>query len=502
MPPVNSSQRLTRSLLLAVFSVTIGTWYPLGFSLTNINAPEDVIVQWMRTVECHRSLHANADDSTLWCRPAYYNETHQLLKENFVLNSLWALVGCSLIVGCFVSIWIANYMMARLGMKVTFYICNAVVAVGVALCGCCVVAKSYALFIIGRFVVGMGLGVSISAASIYIAEISPVRLRGALGTVPSLLYGSGMLTAAILGLPQILGSEETWTGLSWFLFLPVILHFVSLPFCPESPRYLLLNKKDKVNGEKALQWLRKSADVKEEIRDRKRRSCRRRSTHRLGDWSVQRQLLRRNILICVAIIIDQRFTGYVAVYTYSTAIFSSVGLARLQSMYGTIGLMFVQTMSGVSGMLLMDKAGRRKLLIAGNIGCTLAMVLLTVFSLLVNRGVCPQCQWGGLAAVLAFIILFGIGPASVPWVLTAEMFDKSSRSSAMTVVMACCHAAGGTVAAVFPLMMTSLDAWTFLVFAGIMTVFTVFFWWTVVETKGKTFSEIQAILWQKYNKQD
>lgn len=343
------------------------------------------------------------------------------------------------------------------------------------------------------------MGLASSVLPLYVAELSPPHLRGAMGTIPTILYVIGMLVAVVIGLPEFLGAPKLWYIMSWLRLIPAAILAAVLPFCPESPRYLLLTKNNKQAAGSALKWLRRTNNVNEELDmiESERNVIEGEPTVSVIQL-FKTGFLRQNIFICAFAMIDQRFSGYAAVYPYSTAIFSSVGLLPSEALYGTAGVMALQICTTCAGMFLMDRAGRKFLLILGNIGCIVTCVVMVVFSSEVRQG-CHWCKYGGLACILVFIISYNIGPGIVPWVLPSEMFSKASRSSAVTVVSFCCHASTMLVTALYPLMQAGMDEWTFMPYAVALVIFTVYFWFGVIETKGKTFNEIQKDLWQKYS---
>ena len=105
--------------------------------------------------------------------------------------------------------------------------------------GCCKVASSYELMLIGRTLVGISAGLFTGLSPLYIAEIAPIHIRGAMGTVNQLGVTTGILTSMVLGLEDALGGEDTWPVLLGLAAIPSLIQCIMLPFMPESPRYLI-----------------------------------------------------------------------------------------------------------------------------------------------------------------------------------------------------------------------------------------------------------------------
>lgn len=139
--------------------------------------------------------------------------------------------------GSFVG-WAAD----RFGRKGSLLLNNIFVIITVILEALAKPTGIYELFIIGRLFIGINSGLNAGLAPMYLAEISPMHLRGAVGTVYQLIITISILVAGILGMQGLMGTPELWPYLFCLTIIPAIFQVVTLPFCPESPKYLLLSK--------------------------------------------------------------------------------------------------------------------------------------------------------------------------------------------------------------------------------------------------------------------
>ena len=128
-----------------------------------------------------------------------------MLSGNAELRKIWAIVGAAVAGGAFVSLWSTNWWLSRFGSKNTMLINNGIGIVGTMLASLCVEAASFEMLIIGRFIWGLNIGISVSVAPLYITEISQPTLRGAMGTFPGVCFVAAQLIAIVLGFPQLLG---------------------------------------------------------------------------------------------------------------------------------------------------------------------------------------------------------------------------------------------------------------------------------------------------------
>lgn len=113
---------------------------------------------------------------------------------------------------------------------------------GACLMGFTKMSHSYEMLFLGRFIIGVNCGLNTSLVPMYISEIAPLNLRGGLGTVNQLAVTVGLLLSQVLGIEQILGTNDGWPILLGLAICPAVLQLLLLPVCPESPRYLLITK--------------------------------------------------------------------------------------------------------------------------------------------------------------------------------------------------------------------------------------------------------------------
>merc|ERR1712242_663259 len=136
---------------------------------------------------------------------------------------------------------------------------------GAILSGCSKKAQAYEMLIIGRLLIGVACGLFTGLVPLYITEVAPVNIRGGMGTFNQLAVTTGIFLSMILGLSNIMGSDDNWPILVGLTAVPAILQAILLYFLPESPRYLILEKNDIDSGRKALASLSETDDIDEEI---------------------------------------------------------------------------------------------------------------------------------------------------------------------------------------------------------------------------------------------
>ncbi|XP_055335795.1 solute carrier family 2, facilitated glucose transporter member 3-like [Paramacrobiotus metropolitanus] len=513
---VSKFSGLSCKLIFVASVVSFGTWLPMGYMMTSINTTQFLILKWIRHVVCTRrfpvvnesmtfNLSLNVSDyseETLWCSVIPNRQLPTILKDNGELATLWALVGAAIPTGGAIGAWFAGWFQHRFGNRYSLLLSNVISVVGTLISSLCTIGDSFEMLVIGRFILGVFAGQCGFVVPVYLAEISPIPLRGAVSMFALMSRAVGMLLGVFFGIPVIFGTEELWIDVLWVRLIPSIALFLVLPFCPESPRHLITLKNGQERALRALKWLRNSEDVAKELEeieaDRDKMAGQR-------SLSLKEVLTNRILLwalaICNAAMVTQHLSGYTAVFTYSTSILAAGGLPKAFAVYGTIGLMGIPLFIMVLSMLLVDRLGRRTLFLFGAGGCLLCNIGMVIF-LNLSKSACGGCQYAALACFVVFMIFFNIGTGSVPWIWSAELFPRNARTSALSVTWTCNYSLSLAVVFLFPIVHAAIEEWIFAISAGSMLAITVFIYFTAVETKGKTFQEVQAELQLKFGKAD
>ncbi|KAK0065354.1 solute carrier family 2 facilitated glucose transporter member 1 [Biomphalaria pfeifferi] len=274
--------------------------------------------------------------------------------------------------------------------------------------------------------------------------------------------------------------------------IPAIYSLVTLTFCPESPKYLLVNKRDDDAAEAALIWLRKTSDVSEEMEAMKKEREDLRNSPKFSVLDLTRTSeLRWPLIICIVLQMSQQFSGINAVVYYSTSIFISAGLSKETSQYATVATGVVKVMMTFISALIMDRAGRRTLHMIGLVGmCISSVVLVVCLSL---QKTLPWLSYISIVAVIIYTCLFATGPGPIPWFMVTEMFAQGPRSAAVSVSVVINWLCNFAVGLVFPILQKSLETFSFLPFSVMLLLFFIFTYMFVPETKGKSISEITQL---------
>lgn len=339
---------------------------------------------------------------------------------------------------------------------------------------------------IGRLATGYGMGVFSYVVPIFIAEITPKNLRGALTAVNQLMICAGVSVSFIIGI--IL----SWRVLALIGLIPCAVLLFGLFFIPESPRWLAKRGRQK-EFEAALQKLRgKDADISEEAAEIQEYI---ETLQRLPKASVLDLFQRRylsSVIIGVGLMVVQQFGGINGVCFYTSNIFEEAGFS---SSVGTITYAILQVIVTAIGAALVDRAGRKPLLLISGTGLVLGCIVTALsFFLKVHDLAADAVPILAVTGILLYIAAFSAGMGAVPWVVMSEIFPINIKGVAGGFATLVNWFGAWAVSYTFNYLMSWSSYGTFLLYAGINAAGMVFVITVVPETKGRSLEQIQAAI--------
>ncbi|XDA83838.1 hypothetical protein R6Z07F_013705 [Ovis aries] len=457
--------KITAPLIFAISVATIGS-FQFGYNTGVINAPEAIIKDFLNYA---------------------LEEWSETPPSSMLLTFLWSLSVAIFSVGGMIGSFSIGLFVNRFGRRNSMLIVNLLAIAGGCLMGFCKIAESVEMLIVGRLVIGVFCGLCTGFVPMYIEEISPTTLRGAFGTLNQLGIVIGILVAQIFGLKVILGTKDLWPLLLGFTIVPAIIQCAALPFCPESPRFLLINRREEEKAKEVLQRLRGTKDVAQDIQEMKDESARMSQEKQVTVLELFRAPnYRKPIVVSIMLQLSQQLSGINTVIYYSTGIFKDAGVQ--EPVYATISTGVVNTIFTVVSLFLVERAGRRTLHLTGLGGMAFCSILIMI-SLLLKT----DYSWMSfvcIVAILVFVAFFEIGPGPIPWFIVAEFFSQGPRPAAMAVAGCSNWTSNFLVGLSFPLATLYLGAYIFIFFTLFLIIFWVFTFFKVPETRGRTFEEI------------
>jgi sugar porter (SP) family MFS transporter len=359
------------------------------------------------------------------------------------------------------------------------------------------IAGSLPVLYVGRVVVGLAIGVASMLTPLYLAEMAPARQRGAVVSLNQLCITVGILVSYIVGYLLSADAVDGWRWMLGLGGLPGVILAIGMLILPESPRWLAGHGR-LGDAEASLRRLRGSADVSTELAEL--RTDLAREKRRLAPWStLLTPLLRRPMIIGVGLAMFQQITGINTVIYFAPTIFQSAGLPSASvSILATAGVGVVNVALTIVSMRLIDKVGRRALLIWGMAGMAVCLCLLAGGFALGSKG---ALGWITVASLAAYVGCFAIGLGPVFWLLISEIFPLAVRGRAMSVATVANWGFNLLVTATFLLLVDWLgSAGTFLLYAVLTVGAVIFTRVMVTETSGQSLEQIEAALEQRVEK--
>lgn len=346
-------------------------------------------------------------------------------------------------------------------------------------------ASSHALFyfIVARVLGGLAVGVASILSPMYIAELAPAKYRGTLVSLNQLAVVIGILVAFFSNYLLVGSGENNWRWMLLVMAAPAVLLFSSLFLVPESPRWLVARGQN----DEALKVLLKTSGegfAHAELMEIEQ-------TLKMQEESIYRDLLAPKIkpLLFVGIIlaIFQQITGINTIMYYAPKIFANVGQSNDSALLQTIAIGGINLLFTLVAMALIDRFGRKPLILIGSTGMTLMLTGLSVlFFLKETSGILV------LMFILGYIAFFAASLGPALWVVATELFPNRLRSKGMSIAIVALWGACTIVTIAFPIMLKTLNGGiTFLIFALICLANLLYVWQYVPETKGKTLEELE-----------
>ncbi|CAN1234088.1 Sugar transporter ERD6-like 7 [Linum perenne] len=339
---------------------------------------------------------------------------------------------------------------------------------------------------IGRLATGYGMGVFSYVVPVFISEIAPKNLRGALATLNQVMICGGVSASFIIG------TFLTWRALALTGLVPCAILLVGLMFMPESPRWLAKTGNEK-DFEVALQRLRgKDADISKEADEIKEyiETLDRLPKVKLMDLFNRRYI--KSVIIGVGLMVAQQFGGINGVCFYVSNIFKSAGFSPS---VGTITYAIIQVVVTLIITQVIDRAGRKPLLLVSGSGLVLACLIVALsFYLKVNELALHIVPMMAVTGILLYIGSFSVGMGAVPWVIMSEIFPINIKGTAGGFATLVNWFGAWAVSYTYNFLMSWSSYGTFFLYAAVNALAIVFVIKVVPETKGRTLEQIQAAI--------
>jgi len=401
------------------------------------------------------------------------------LQQQFGLDAYWeGFATGSLALGAIIGCIIAGNIADKFGRKKSLLVAAALFFISSL---CMAFSANKGIFISSRFLAGIGVGMASMLSPMYIAEIAPAALRGRMVAINQLTIVIGILITNIVNYSLRNIGDDAWRWMFGLGTIPSGLFFIGALTLPESPRWLVnVARKDE-----ALKILRKIGnDIFAETTLSSIQASSKSEINQ-GYSAVFKKAVLPAVLIGIGLAVFQQFCGINVVFNYTPRIFESIGVSQDNQLLQTVFIGIVNLIFTILAMLLVDKLGRKPLMLIGAAG--LFFLYLIVVQML-NAG-STAVSWFLLSA----IGVYAMSLAPVTWVLISEIFPNKIRGAATSVAVLSLWAAYFVLVFTFPILFDKLGDKTFYIYSAVCLIGFVFIYFKVKETKGRTLEELEMV---------
>ncbi|KAL6457909.1 hypothetical protein MHYP_G00331390 [Metynnis hypsauchen] len=456
------------TLALMVASAAVGGTVQYGYNLAIMNAPTVYIQNFVNET---------------------FQERWGIQLEVYEVTLIWTFIVSIFSLGGLIGALVAGPMSIHFGRKKTLLLNNIFLMSSALLAITSRKARSFEMIIISRFLVGINAGVSMNVQPMYFGESAPKHLRGAVSLSSAVFTSFGLVVGQVVGLRELLGCESCWPYLLASNAVPGFFQLLTLPWFPESPRYLLIDRGDKDACLKALRQLRGSevqrAELDEILQEQAEAEGRRAQQpwELFTDHSIRWQLISVTVLSSA-----MQLCGNDSIYFYASYIFQEAGISPEHTQYVTIGTGTCEFTACILCNLLIEQQGRRLLLMGGYALMTGWAVVFTVA--LSFQKMVHWMPYLSMGCVFTYILSFGMGPAGVTGILPTEIFNQTDRPAAYMIAGSLMWLNLFIIGMIFPFLVQGLGQYCFVPFGAVCLLTALYIGFFLPETKGKTLSAI------------
>ena len=405
------------------------------------------------------------------------------VKKQFALSStLEEVVTSVVLLGAVIGAAAGGTLADRFGRRKTIILAAVIFilgAMGTAL------APTVILLVAGRTIVGIGIGIASFSAPLYISEVAPANIRGSLVSLNQLAITVGIVVSYLVD--YALSGISGWRWMFGLAAIPATILGVGMFFLPDSARWLMSQGSvDKARA--VLERIRATTSVDVELREIKKSE-----QQQTGEWTeLLAPLVRPALIVGIGLAILQQVTGINTVIYYAPTIFQFAGLTSAAvAILATVGVGITNMLMTLVAIRLVDRVGRRPLLLTGLAGMILSLGVLGLAFLLPNLS--SALGWIAAGSLALYVGSFAIGLGPVFWLLISEIYPLKIRGLAMSIASIANWGSNLIVALTFLTLIQVVGRpGTFWLYGLVGVGAWLFAYSMVPETKGRSLEEIEA----------
>ncbi|KAM8961117.1 solute carrier family 2, facilitated glucose transporter member 11-like [Pelodytes ibericus] len=440
-----------------------------------------------------RGFHISVTSSSSLFVRDFINQTwirrYGTFAPKATVTLLWSSAVSIYSIGGLLGSLLSGHFIRKYGKKRCLIFTNMLGITATVCVGFCKMAGSHEMILVGRFLYGVTMGLSFNTYVQYLGEMAPRNLRGFTNITGPVFVTLGKLWGQVVGLRETLGTEALWPLMMSLCGFTNVLQLLIMPFYPETPPHLLLVKKDKEQCIKAMKkyWGNDNYQIEIDNMLTEQEICKTTKTMSVLDL-LRDHSMRWKLYVVMCLILALQLSGINAIYYYASSVFVTAGLPDDQIPYMSLGMGSCEVMSSLLCTVLMERCGRKTLLL-GSYGLMAIMLALLTITLSLQGWYnwIPYCS-----AVIIFLytLFFGVGPGAITLVVVIEMCSHISRPAFFVIISSLNWIGLYIIGLTFPYVVASLNQFCFLIFLTCILVLGTFMFFFLPETKGKTLQQI------------
>jgi SP family galactose:H+ symporter-like MFS transporter len=404
------------------------------------------------------------------------------IKKSFSLSpQLQEIVVSAVLVGAVIGAVTGGRLADRFGRRRLIILSAVIFSIGAVATA---LTPLISLLIAGRIVVGIAIGIASFIAPMYISELAPARVRGSLVSVNQLAITVGIVVSYLVD--YAFSGLGAWRMMLGLAAVPSIILALAMWRLPSSPRWLVARgSMDKARS--VLGRIRRSSEIDAEVKEIKRSLEKQKGSGVL----LSHPMLRMALFVGIGLAVFQQLTGINTVIYYAPTIFEFAGFKTAGfSILATVGVGLVNVAFTLLAIRLIDRVGRRPLLLGGVAGQIVGLVILGLAFQL--HQLARFIGYIAVASLAIYVASFAIGLGPVFWLMISEIYPLKVRGAAMSLATVVNWGVNLAVAVTFLTLVGAVGRpGTFWIYAGIGIAAWLFFYFLVPETRGKSLEEIE-----------
>ncbi|KAE9555302.1 hypothetical protein FO519_001461 [Halicephalobus sp. NKZ332] len=396
-----------KKVFLAALSVSVGGAIHFGFQLVIIDPSQDSFIDFVK-------------DSI---------ESHYGSKfERSVLEDIWSVIVSMFFVGAIVGALTLQLISEKFGRRMGLVFAYFINSFSAFLSTFSYFINSFEVYTVSRITLGFGLCLSVGIGALYLSEISPKKVRGIVGMSTGISVQLGLVLGALFAMPNLLGSKTLW----WTMYLVEGIIFIFALFAiklfPDSPGYLLKSGETDL-AKYSLTFFQGTSDEELKVKIEELKTEVEGSTQKGMIEVLRIKEKRERVLISVIVMFGTAFSGVAAINAFAVDILESSGLSSSTSSYINVGLSFVSLLAACFSSAVVDKVGRRPLLLWSNTGILVCNVLIGGLLLAHDHNSSSLLSVSLIICMAFFLIFFALGPGPLGYFIPSELSGQNSRSA-------------------------------------------------------------------------